>query len=331
MSWLGNLRESFALMLGREPHLPDRGEMSDEALKLYAFKRSSEQVAKRREAIRQEKEDRAGKRIHGRWRNWRWASIVLINLLFVISFRLDEQLVEGALTASRFVGFHMADLNAALQVMLAHKEVMVNLVIGTVTVGILWWLVGGRAFCSWCCPYHLVAEWAEMLHLKLAARGWAKDRALDRRVRTLLYALFVLLALGTGYTVFETISPVGILSRALIYGGSIALAWVVLLLVIEVFYSRRFWCRYMCPIGLTYGVIGAFSPVKIAYDAEKCLHEGECRKVCLVPHVLNVTKMGHAREVKMDIGADCTRCAMCIEACPTGALTFKVSAMGDLL
>lgn len=331
MSWLRNLTESLALMLGKEPGLPKKAEMSDEALRLFAFKRTSEEVKKRREQIRREKDAMAGKRVHGRWRNWRWASIILINLMFVVSFRLDVQLVEGALTASRFVGFHMADVNAALQVMLAHKEVMVNLVIGTVTVALLWWLVGGRAFCSWCCPYHLLGEWAEMLHLKLAAKGWAKDHALDRRMRTVLYVIFVLLAIGTGYTVFETISPVGIVSRAITYGGGIALVWVVALLLIEIFYSRRFWCRYACPIGLTYGALGAFSPLKVTYDAEKCLHEGECRKVCMVPHVLSITKMGFAREVKMDIGADCTRCAMCIETCPTGALKFKLSGLGDML
>ena len=63
-----------------------------------------------------------------------------------------------------------------------------------------------------------------------------------------------MLALATGYTVFEAISPTGILSRALIYGPGLALLWVVALLVFEVFFSRRAWCRYACPIGLTYDV-----------------------------------------------------------------------------
>ncbi len=36
-----------------------------------------------------------------------------------------------------------------------------------------------------------------------------------------------MLAFVTGYTVFETISPTGILSRALIYGAGAALLWVV--------------------------------------------------------------------------------------------------------
>ena len=44
--------------------------------------------------------------------------LILANLLFVVSFKLDIQVLEGALTGSRFVGFHMADLNSALQVML---------------------------------------------------------------------------------------------------------------------------------------------------------------------------------------------------------------------
>jgi ferredoxin-type protein NapH len=38
--------------------------------------------------------------------------------------------------------------------MLAHKHIIVNLVIGTGTVFVLWLLLGGRTFCSWVCPYH---------------------------------------------------------------------------------------------------------------------------------------------------------------------------------
>jgi len=131
--------------------------------------------------------------------------------------------------------------------------------------------------------------------------------------------------------VFETISPVGIVSRALTYGGGIAVAWVGVLLLIEVFYSRRFWCRYMCPIGMTYGAVGGISPLKVAYDAEKCLHEGECRRVCMVPHVLFMTKMGYSKDVHMGIGADCTRCGACIEVCPTGSLKYTMAGLNKLL
>jgi len=319
---------SIKLMLGQSAVRPPKDSWSDAAKEMHAYKKSAEQVAIRREAI---KEELASDHSSKKWKVRRWISIITINLLFVISFQFDVQLVEGALTASRFVGFHMADLNSALQVTLAYKHMVVNLVIGTVTVFLIWWLLGGRTFCSWVCPYHLVSEIGEMLHLKLVEKGLVKDHPLDRRMRSILYIIFALLALGTGYTVFETINPVGILSRAFTYGASIALVWIGVLFLIEVFYSRRFWCRYACPIGLTYGFVGSLSPVHINYNLENCLHEGECRKVCLVPHVLEITKMGYADDVSIAVGADCTRCGMCVDVCPTQALTFKVKGLDGML
>jgi len=320
--------DQFRLMLGGNPRKPRKEQYSDEANELHALKKTPEQRKLRISKIREELAD---KKESYRWRKWRWASIIFINLLFVVSYWFDVQLVEGALTASRFVGFHMADLNAALQVVLAFKVVLINLVIGIVTVAIVWWLVGGRTFCSWACPYHLLAEFAEMLHLKLVAKGIVRDHPLDRRMRPILWLIFAVLAFVTGYTVFEVVSPVGILSRSLIYGGGFALLWVVFLLLIEIFYIRRFWCRYICPIGLTYSALGSISPLVIRYDLNLCLHEGECRKVCLVPHVLEMTKKTRADDVLMDVGADCTRCGMCVETCPTGALSFKIRGTGGLL
>ena len=266
-----------------------------------------------------------------KWRNRRWAVLLAVNLLFVLSFWLDIQLLEGSLTASRFAGFHLIDLNSALQVMLAHKHIIVNLFIGTFTVFLLWVLLGGRTFCSWVCPYHLVSELTEKLHLKLVDKKIVTDHEFHRGTRTVFWVLFGVMTTVTGYTVFETISPTGILSRALIYGPGLALGWVGLLLLFEVFWSRRAWCRYICPIGLTYGVVGSISPLQISYHVEHCFHEGDCRKVCLVPHVLDVTVKGRASDETMGLGPDCTRCGLCVDTCPTGALRFEVKGLSKLL
>ncbi|MCW8888894.1 MAG: 4Fe-4S binding protein, partial [Gammaproteobacteria bacterium] len=189
----------------------------------------------------------------------------------------------------------------------------------------------GRTFCSWVCPYHLLSEWTEWLHLKFVAKGWVKNHEFHRGTRSVLYLIFALLALVTGYTVYETISPTGIVSRALIYGPNLILLWVVFILLIELLYSRRFWCRYACPIGLTYGLVGQISPLRVKYTIEGCHHEGECRKVCLVPHVLETVIKGRATDVDVPIGADCTRCGMCIDVCPTGSLRFNYKGLDKLL
>ncbi len=319
---------SIVQLLGAAPKKPVTADFPEEVKVIHAEKRNSQE---RIQSIHEELAHVAANPSVEKLRLFRWGVLVLINLLFVVSYTLDIQILEGALTASRFIGFHMADLNSALQVMLAFKHIVLNLVIGTVTIFVLWWLLGGRTFCSWVCPYHLLAEWAEIIHVKLAKKRWVKDHPMDRRARAWFWLIFALLALGTGYTVYETISPTGILSRALIYGPGVAMSWVIALLLFEIFWSRRFWCRYGCPIGLTYGLVGSISPFKIQYQLESCFHDAECRKVCLVPHVLDTVIKGRASKLEVDLGADCTRCGRCIEVCPTGSLTFKFKGIGDYL
>jgi len=315
--------ESLAQLFGRASTKPKKDEISPAAQKMYFYKKGEIVTKAQIEALH----DEHHKNAKNKWRKRRWLTLLAINLLFIVSFSLDIQLLEGALTASRFMGFHMADLNSALQVMLAHKTVLINLLIGIVTVFIMWVILGGRTFCSWVCPYHLVAEWAETLHLWLVKRGLAKNYTFHRGVRTVFYVIFALLAIVTGYTVFELISPTGILSRALIYGPTMALVWVALLLIFEIFLSRRAWCRYVCPIGITYGVVGVFSPVRVTYDMTDCKHEGDCRAVCLVPHVLDLTIKNRSTDIEVALGADCTRCGLCVDACPTSSLNFEFKGL----
>ena len=311
-------------MLGAAPKKPEK--ISERVQKIMFLKYEDKD-----RYIKEKLHARDHHLVSHKWRNRRWAVLIATNLLFVFSFWLDIQILEGALTASRFVGFHLIDLNSALHVMLAHKHIIVNLFIGTFTVFLLWVLLGGRSFCSWVCPYHLLAEWTESLHLWLVDRKFVTDHEFHRGTRTVFWLLFALLSVVTGYTIFETISPTGILSRALIYGPGLALCWVFLLLLFEIFWSRRAWCRYICPIGLTYGAVGAISPLQITYHVEHCFHEGDCRKVCLVPHVLEVTIKGRAAEETLGLGPDCTRCGYCVDICPTGALRYEVKGLSKLL
>jgi len=312
-----------AEMLGRAPRRPER--YTEAAEIAHGRKRGKGMGATRL----LEEIARTAHRHTWRWR--RWLVLLSVNGLFTLSYWLDIQVLEGSMTASRLLGFHLADPYSSLLVSLAERRLPVNLIIGAVTISLFWGLVGGRAYCSWVCPYHFVAEFAERLHLWLARRGIVRDHLLHRGVRTLLWAGFAILAFVTGRTLFLTLNPIGILSRAIIYGPSLALLWVAVLLAFEVVYSRRAWCRYVCPVGLTYGLLGMKAPLRVTYDLVRCAHEGECRKVCEVPHVLEMTIKGRSPDVKMDVGPDCTRCGMCIDVCPTESLQFELKGLGGLL
>jgi len=264
-----------------------------------------------------------------KWRNIRWATLLFFNLLFFASFFLDIQILEGTLSGSRLLGFHMIDPLAALQVILASKIIMVNLIIGVVTIFLIYLMLGGRSFCSWICPYHWLAELGEKLHLLLKKKKIIKNHTFDRKIRYYFYGVFVMLALITGYTVFETINPVAIISRFIVYGPSLMLLWVIALLIFEILYSRRAWCRYFCPVGVSYQTIGLISPLRIKWNKENCSNCKRCQSVCLVPHILNeCINLGKSQYVDSSL---CTRCGLCVDICDDQALSYGVKYLDKLI
>ncbi len=268
------------------------------------------------------------------YRMKRWILVIAIHLLFFLSFFIDIQTLEGTLNGSRFLGFHLIDPFTTMQVYLSTFEMPINIVIGTVTIILFYMLVGGRSYCAWVCPYGLLSEIGEKWHDALVAKKIIKSRKFDHRIRYIFWAIFLILAFTSGYLVFETFNVVGILSRMVAYGWSLAFIWVVVVLALEVFFSRRAWCTYICPIGTTYGMIGKASALRVEWN-DNCDHCMVCHDVCFENQVLEIVKAKYDKQREEKgitseyiTGADCTLCGRCIDVCHTDALKFDFRLKG---
>jgi ferredoxin-type protein NapH len=264
----------------------------------------------------------------------RWIVVISIHLLFFLSFHIDIQTLEGTLNGSRFLGFHLIDPFTTIQMFLATYHMPINIIIGTVTILLFYLFVGGRTYCSWVCPYGIISEIGEKLHNVLVTKKIIKERKFDHRVRHVFWVMFMILAFTSGYLVFETFNVVGILSRFITYGWSLAVVWVLAVFLIEVFFSRRAWCTYLCPIGTTYGYVGKVSALRVQWN-DNCDHCMVCHDVCFENQVLDLTKAKYDEQraekgikTQYVTGADCTLCGRCIDVCHSDALKFDFRLKG---
>ena len=264
--------------------------------------------------------------VHGRrhWnvRPWRWLCAVLLAAAFLFSYGLDIQVLEGSMIASRLMGFHLVDLYGGMEVIAAHGEIAANLALGMLLVFVVYWILGGRTYCAWACPFGLLSEWGEILHQYLVRKGWiVKRKKITTRVKYWTAAMFLLMSAASGYLVFESLNVVGILSRCLIYGLWESGLVVLAVLFFEVFFYRRFWCRSFCPSGAVFGLLNSFSVIRISADRSLCDNCGKCALQCHVPEAL--TPVFVSKKGKFFLSStDCTMCSKCMDACPRDVFHF---------
>jgi ferredoxin-type protein NapH len=100
--------DSLRQLIGMKPAKPEADERLPEVVAVYAEKRKEKLTKEKLEEV---EAGRALAHDRHKWRNRRWATLIVVNLLFVVSYYFDVQLVEGALTASRVIGFHFDGLD----------------------------------------------------------------------------------------------------------------------------------------------------------------------------------------------------------------------------
>ncbi len=198
-------------------------------------------------------------------------------------------------------------------------------VLGTV---LLFGILAGRFICGWLCPFGLIQE--ALYRLPGPKLRHVPGTGILRYFRYGIAVVFVLilpvaayLISGIGEPAFcKYICPAGTLEASvplLLMNQSLAAAagWITVwkffvlafFLVLMICIYRPF-CRFVCPLGVWYGLWNRRAMLGIAVAEKRCTHCGTCHAVC-------------PAEAVIAGNAECISCGRCVESCPEKAIYFR--------
>lgn len=236
--------------------------------------------------------------------------------------------IKGNTWSGTFFGLQLSDPLAALSQMAAGLNVYWPFIM-TALIPLLLTLLLGRFYCGWICPATFLYELNSNLAIFLNKIGIrTKHRHFDRRFKYLVLILGLVLSALTGAILVAAIYPPAIIGREIYYGVALSgYSHVVLggfgagavfffaTLLFDIFVSRRGFCRYLCPGGALYSILGRFRLLRIQRVVEHCNDCAKCNAVC---------------EFGLDpqhdaFGQECNNCTACVAICPTDAFAFRLT------
>ena len=204
--------------------------------------------------------------------------------------------------------------------LLAVGTFLKKLVIGTfvlfgTTVALA--LILRRSFCGQICAFGGLQEFFGKIGNKLFKKRPVVPQKLDKVLRYLKYvvlAVTVAMAWITGelwITPYDPFNALGHLAdfNALITSYLVGFIILVISLLGSIVYDR-FFCKYLCPAGAFYGLIGKASPYAVRVNADACIRCGKCNRSC--PMNVEVMDAKNGRVTSLE----CINCNECVNACP---------------
>ncbi len=183
----------------------------------------------------------------------------------------------------------------------------------------------GRLWCAFC-PFMIYGEIVQRLSLHFFPRTlkkWPRETA-EKWGGWFLFGLFLLIFLWEELWNLENTAYLSSCLLLLITAGAV---------VFSLIFERRFWCRYLCPIG---GMNGLFAKLSII---ELRAQQGTCAAECTTYHCYKggpgfgegLTTNGcpiYSHPAQLTDNKDCVLCMTCLKACPHRSVELNLRPPG---
>jgi transcriptional regulator with AAA-type ATPase domain/NAD-dependent dihydropyrimidine dehydrogenase PreA subunit len=195
-----------------------------------------------------------------------------------------------------------------------------------------WWLLilvafpfVGRLWCS-VCPFMIYGELTQKLSLKLFPRQllpWPRQQA-EQWGGWFLFGLFALILLWEELWDLENTAYLSACLLLLITAGA---------MIFSALFERRFWCRYLCPIGGMNGMFAKLSMIELRAQ------QGICAASCTTyqcykggPQKGEGLETGgcpvYSHPAQLEDNRDCVLCMTCLKACPHRSVELNLRPPG---
>ncbi len=233
---------------------------------------------------------------------------------------------SGTLSSSQIGPVTLMDPFVFLQTVAASRAFDPAWLLAALVPLLVFGIVRGRAFCGWVCPVNLVLEVVDAWRKKVCPKRQLPEHRLPRHAKIGVAAAVLVLSLLVSIPVYEALNPISFINKGLVFGSAVGGITLLAIVLVDVFWGHRVWCRSLCPLGGFYEVLGKIGLVKVRIDHDACVKCGSCKKACIAdPEILDPALDGEHSRV---CAGDCMVCGKCIDACPVGALNMEVTAPG---
>ncbi len=179
-------------------------------------------------------------------------------------------------------------------------------------------LLFGRIFCGWMCPFGTLLQCIEKIS-PVKGKLHIPHELKDPEMKYVILAGFLLLSFITNQTGFCEFCPAGTIFKGMT-GHIIIISLPVFISVVFIglFYGRKAWCSYLCPLGAFFGLFSKIQIFGIKPDGDcvKCLM---CNKACPMDILVAEKYIQKGKPIN---DGDCIKCMNCIDACPRKILKF---------
>ena len=180
-------------------------------------------------------------------------------------------------------------------------------------------LLAGRAFCGWMCPVGSLQDFLANISNRLfksnKKHSGRKQSSLpysissqnDTWLRSLKYLVLAAILLASTFTIYPPLREICPARALFSFQLTTPLLWSVLLtFVITSMINRRFWCKYLCPLGAVLTPFSKIAPLRLVFNQDSCTNCQRCEAACPmdIPDLTNNLR-----------SAECIECLECQEAC----------------